>query len=69
MFGDRVQVLYLDVADPQVRANAAGVVEGARQRHLPYPLVAIDGQVVLAGKADAESVLRKLGEVLAGADG
>jgi disulfide oxidoreductase YuzD len=64
MFGDRVQVHYLDVADPEIRAKAVGVAEGARQRHLPYPLIAIDGQVVLAGKADAESVLRKLDEVL-----
>ncbi len=69
MFGSQVHVRHIDVADPDVRARAAAVVEGARRRNLPYPLVAINGQIVLAGKADPESVLRKLDEVLAEAAG
>ncbi len=68
MFGDRVRVRHVDVGDPAVRPGAAAIVDGARRRNLPYPLVAIDGQVVLAGKADVDSVLRKLDEVLASSE-
>lgn len=64
MFGDRVQVYHFDLALPEHRVQFASVAAGARERNLPYPLVAINGQIVLAGRADLNGVLRKIGEVL-----
>jgi len=47
-----VQVEYLDVSEPVIQAEYADLISQAEQHHLPYPLVAIDGQVRLAGGAE-----------------
>ena len=52
MYGDAVQVEYLDVSEPAVQAEYADLISQVEEHHLPYPLVAIDGQVRLAGGAE-----------------
>ena len=47
-----MQVEYLDVSEPVIQAEYADLISQAEQHHLPYPLVAIDGQVRLAGGAE-----------------
>lgn len=52
MYGDAVQVEYLDVSEPPAQEEYADLISQAEEHHLPYPLVAIDGQVRLAGGAE-----------------
>ena len=52
MYGHTVQVEYLDVSEPAVQAEYADLIRQAEEHHLPYPLVAIEGQVRLAGGAE-----------------
>ncbi len=52
MYGDAVQVEYLDVSEPAVQEEYADLISQAKEYHLPYPLVAIAGQVRLAGGAE-----------------
>jgi len=52
MYGDAVQVEYLDVSEPSVQEEYADLISQAEEHRLPYPLVAIDGQVRLAGGAE-----------------
>jgi len=53
VYGDTVQVEYLDVSEPAVQAEYADLMISQAQEHcLPYPLVAIEGQVRLAGGAE-----------------
>ena len=47
-----MQVEYLDVSEPVIQAKYADLISQAKEHHLPYPLVAIDGQVRLAGGAE-----------------
>ena len=52
MYGDTVQVEYLDVSEPSVQAEYTDLIRQAQEYRLPYPLVAIKGQVRLAGGAE-----------------
>jgi len=52
VYGDTVQVEYLDVSEPAVQAEYADLIRQAEEHRLPYPLVAIEGQVRLAGGAE-----------------
>ncbi|RME45203.1 MAG: hypothetical protein D6791_11310 [Chloroflexi bacterium] len=62
LFGDRVAVRYYDLAEPDLAQRFADVLEGARDRNLPFPLIAIDNEIVLAGPVGVETVLQKLNE-------
>lgn len=52
LFGDRLALRYYDLSDPTLRARFADVLDGARQRGLRFPLVAVNG-VVVAGTDEA----------------
>jgi disulfide oxidoreductase YuzD len=52
VYGHTVQVEYLDVSEPAVQAEYADLIRQAEEHRLPYPLVAIEGQVRLAGGAE-----------------
>jgi disulfide oxidoreductase YuzD len=52
MYGDAVQVEYLDVSEPAIQAEYADLIRQIEEHCLPYPLVAIDDQVRLAGGAE-----------------
>jgi disulfide oxidoreductase YuzD len=66
VYGDAVQVEYLDVSEPAVQAEYADLIRQVEEDCLPYPLVAIDGQVRLAGGAEYYRVMPLVEE--AGAD-
>jgi disulfide oxidoreductase YuzD len=62
--GEAVQVQYVDLADSAAQAEYAHVMEVIEQRSLPYPLVAIDGRLRLAGTAAYYQVLPLVEEAL-----
>lgn len=63
LFRDRCVVRHYDLARVDLRERFAHVLEGARERNLPFPLIAINGDIVLAGPVSVDAVLRKLGEL------
>jgi disulfide oxidoreductase YuzD len=63
-YGEAVQVEYVDLADPAAQAEYAHVMDVIEERSLPYPLVAVDGRLRLAGAATYYQVLPLVEEVL-----
>lgn len=63
--GHRFAVQHYDLAQPDMARRFAEVLDGARDRNLPFPLIAINGDIVLAGPVGVDAVLRKLGELFA----
>ena len=56
-YGDAVQVEYVDVADPENQTQFPDLVAVVADRDLPYPLVAINGQLRAAGSAHFYHIL------------
>jgi len=48
-FPDQVRVEYYDAALPEIQAQFSQIVDEARRRYWPYPLVLVNEQPVLAG--------------------
>ena len=65
-FGESVEVEYLDLADPENELQFSGVVTMAEEQNLAYPLVAVGGQLRLAGSAQYYHILPLVEEALAG---
>jgi disulfide oxidoreductase YuzD len=63
-FGDAVKVEYVDLADAEAQAQFADLMALVEDRDLPYPLVAINGQLRLAGTAHYYQVLPYVEEAL-----
>lgn len=63
LFDNRVVVRHYDLAQPDLAKRFPDVLQGAVDRNLPFPLIAIDGDIVLAGPVSVDTVLRKLGEL------
>lgn len=63
LFGERIVIHHYDLAQPHLAERFADVLQGARDRNLPFPLIAINGDIVLAGPVSIDTVLRKLGEL------
>jgi len=63
VYGDTVQVEYLDVSEPAVQAEYTDLIRQAQEHRLPYPLVAIEGQVRLAGGAEYYRIMPLMEEV------
>jgi disulfide oxidoreductase YuzD len=63
-FPDQVRVEYYDAALPEVRAHFCEVVEEARQRYWPYPLVLVNDQLVLAGDVNVYRLSKFIREEL-----
>jgi disulfide oxidoreductase YuzD len=59
---ERVLVRHYDLSEPALADRFADLLAGAQERNLPFPLMAIDGDVVFAGPVSVEAVIRKLGE-------
>lgn len=66
LFGSRILVRHYDLAQPELAEHFADVLHGAQDRNLPFPLVAINGDIVLAGPVSVDAILRKIGELSAG---
>ena len=63
-YGDAIQVEYVDMADSINQAQFSDVLAVVEDRDLPYPLVAIDGQLRAAGSAHYYRVLPFVEEAL-----
>jgi disulfide oxidoreductase YuzD len=63
-FGDAVQVEYVDLADPENGEVYTDLLGAVQEQSLPYPLVAIDGQLRLAGSAHYFQVLPLVEKIL-----
>jgi disulfide oxidoreductase YuzD len=64
-YGDAVRVSHVELADAANRDRFSDLVALAEERDLTYPLVAIDGQVRMAGSAHYYHILPYVEEVLA----
>lgn len=60
--GERVVVRHYDLSEPALADRFADLLAGAQERNLPFPLLAIEGEIVFAGPLSVEAVIRKLGE-------
>ena len=56
-YGDAVRVEYVDLADPKSQEEYSDVAKLAEERDLLYPLVAVNGQLKVAGSAHYYRVL------------
>jgi disulfide oxidoreductase YuzD len=56
-FGEAVEVEYVDMADANAQARFPELLDAVQEHALPYPLVAVDGQVRLAGTAQYYRIL------------
>jgi disulfide oxidoreductase YuzD len=61
-FGGRVAVRHYDLSEPALADRFGDLLTGAQERNLPFPLTAIDGDIVFAGPVTVEAVIRKLAE-------
>jgi len=59
-----VQVEYVDLTDPVHQAQFSELLALAAEQDLPYPLVAINGQLRVAGSAHYYRVLPYVEEIL-----
>jgi disulfide oxidoreductase YuzD len=67
-FGDAIEVRYVDMYEPESQAEFPELLALVKERALPYPLVAINGQVRAAGSAHYYHVLPYVEQVLQGAE-
>lgn len=63
-YGEAVHVEYVDMSDPNSQALFPEVLAVVEERSLPYPLVAVDGQLRAAGSAHYYRVLPYVEEAL-----
>ena len=56
---------YVDLGDPASKEVHAAVLQIIEERGLPYPLVAVNGVLRLAGSADCSHLLPLVEESLA----
>jgi disulfide oxidoreductase YuzD len=70
-YGQGIQVEYVDLADAEAQAQFSAVGAVIEERNLPFPLVAINGDLRLAGSAAYYHVLPLVEQALAveGVDG
>ncbi len=59
-----MKVEYVDLADPGRQVEFSDLVTTAEEANVPYPWVAINGQMKLAGSAHYYNVLPHVEEVL-----
>ena len=67
--GARVLVEYVDLGEPAGKAAHAELLERIEAEGLPYPLVAVNGTLRLAGSAHYSHVLPLADEALASQSG
>jgi disulfide oxidoreductase YuzD len=63
-YGEAVQVEYVDLAEAENQARYQELSTVVAERSLPYPLVAVNGQLRLAGSAHYFQVLPVVDEAL-----
>lgn len=55
-YGPGIEVEYVDLADAQAQTEFHDLLAVIRDQDLPYPLVALNGQLRLAGSVDYHRV-------------
>ena len=65
-YGDAVQVEYVDMVDPENQTQFSELLAVIEDRELPYPLVAIDGQLRAAGSAQYYRIVPFVEQALEG---
>lgn len=63
-FGDAVEIQYVDMAEPGSQEEFSELVALVKDRDLPYPLLAINGNLRAAGSAHYYHVLPYVEEAL-----
>ena len=63
--GSRVRVEYVDLGDPAGQGEYVDVLKRIEEQRLPYPIVAVDGMLRLAGSAHYSHVMPLVEEALA----
>jgi disulfide oxidoreductase YuzD len=63
-YGPLVEVQYVDLADPEAQAEFGELLAVINDRALPYPLVALNGQLRLAGTVEYHRVAPIVDELL-----
>jgi hypothetical protein len=63
-FGQAVQVEYVDLGDSTSQLKFADLLATVEEGNIPYPVVAINGQLKLAGSAHYYNVLPHVEEIL-----
>jgi disulfide oxidoreductase YuzD len=56
VYGDQVAVAYYDAISADVQEQYHQVIEMASERFLPYPIVLINDEAVMAGHVDAYGI-------------
>jgi disulfide oxidoreductase YuzD len=67
-YGDDVQVEYVDLANPESQAEFGELVALVEEQNLPYPLVAINDQLRIAGSVQYHQVMPVVERLLEEAD-
>lgn len=65
-YGPSVQVEYIDLAKTEAQEEFQELRSLIADRNLPYPVVAVNGQLRLAGSADYYRVMALVEEALQG---
>ncbi len=58
--GEPVDVTYVDASDPQVMETYFDAIRDARREGLRFPLVFVDGKLVLHGSAEPYAIARAI---------
>jgi disulfide oxidoreductase YuzD len=66
-FGDRAEISYIDLSDPEARHDRAGVVREIEERGLVYPVTAVDGEFLYDGAVSYPAIMRGVDARLAAA--
>lgn len=64
MYGERVRVDYYDVANPEEQQAAQHLLDTVDDPGAYYPLVFVDGKLMITGSAEFYHVLRAVQEVV-----
>jgi len=64
MYGEMVEVMYCDLSDPGAAEEFSGLLAQVREHAVPFPLVAVDGEVRLAGGAEFHQIKPLVDEML-----
>ena len=64
MYGNMVEVIYYDLSDPGAAEEFGGLLAQVREHSVPFPLVAVDGEVRLAGGAEFYQIKPLVDEIL-----
>jgi len=67
-FGDQVNTEFINLAASGNRDHYSSVVQAVKQHNLPLPIVAINGEVKVAGGVDYYAVARAVESILGAAN-